>query len=90
MADRKMMLRLAFRVEGEWWNAYIAEPGTMEGAYLVGSIRFGTVHGKRKRRDAFMALMKAAFEDAMKSAGLPAAEFMEERPAPQHERAGRA
>lgn len=54
--------RLAMRHEGDFWNAYYALPNSMEGAILLGSIamRFVT---RKKRKDAFMELMKEAVAD---------------------------
>jgi hypothetical protein len=42
MTDKLMQVgRLAFREEGEYWNAYFAAEHTMDGALLLGSIRLG-------------------------------------------------
>ena len=55
--------RLAFRVEGEMWNAYYALPDTMKDAIWIGSIamRFVEECGERKR--TFMLLMREAVSD---------------------------
>lgn len=80
--------RLAMRHEGQWWNAYYALPGTMEGALLLGSIAMRFVDNEA-RRTAFMDLMREAVGDVIQ-------EKTGQRPtwpngpqaAPEHERAG--
>lgn len=90
MTSHKGYLRLAFRVEGEMWNAYAALIGTMEGAHLLGSVRLGLVqHPDRKA--AFMALMQDALSDLLTDAlGASVSWPDPPAPAPAHERAGRA
>ena len=83
-----MQLRLAFRQEGDWWNVYMAQPDTMEGARLIGTILMGAVINNPERKQTFMALMQEVFADAVKSVtGERPTEF-EEQAAPEHERAG--
>ena len=41
--EKQQVGRLAMRVEGDFWRAYYAMPGTMEGALLLGSIAMGAV-----------------------------------------------
>ena len=64
-ADTGKIGRLAFRVEGKNWNAYYALPDTMMNAVYLGSIAMVFVHGKPKRKAAFMALMKEAVADVI-------------------------
>ncbi len=54
--------RVAFRVEGENWNAYYALPGTMEGAVYLASIKLTLVETSA-RKSAFMALMRDVVGD---------------------------
>lgn len=80
--------RLALRVEGDWWVAYFAEPGTMEGAVEMGRVHMAVV-ADRARKQAFMALMQSFLADLLseKTGKTPTFGI---RLAPQHERAGRA
>lgn len=83
-------LRLAMRAEGDFWNAYAAATGTMEGAMLLGSIRRIIVE-EPAMKDAFMCLMQAAFAHLLKTViGADAEQWHKPVPAPQSERAGRA
>lgn len=85
MTTRKMG-RLAFREEGNNWNAYYAMPDTMEGAIYLGSIKMRFVQNKRRKK-AFMELMKACFADVMEDALGQRPTWPEgEQRAPEHER----
>jgi hypothetical protein len=84
--------RLAFREEGEMWNAYWAPRQTsMEGAILLGSIRMGiAVEPSGRIKDGFMALMKRTLEVAVKDAlGTEVAAWNPPQVAPERERSGR-
>ena len=81
-------LRLALRVEGDFWNAYIAATDTMDGALLFGSIHMSAAADPAVK-DMFMTTMSAARVRALTVAGHKPVR-MEVRPAPEHERAGRA
>lgn len=60
MATEKLPVRLALRIEGEWWVAYLAQADTMEGAHRLGSILMGAIRGKPERKEAFMDLMQSS------------------------------
>lgn len=78
--------RVAYREEGENWNAYYAEPGTMEGAIYLGSIRLALVKRKDRKR-AFIALMRECVSDIMEQTiGTRPTWPDGEQPAPEHER----
>ena len=79
------------RVEGDFWNAYYALPNTMDNALLLGSIRMQFVQDESAKQ-IFMALMRDAVSDILKDAtgADPLWPDPFGRPAPQHERAGRA
>lgn len=86
----KLPGRLAFRIEGQMWNAYWALPDTMKGAIFLGSIRMTFVEN-RKRKDAFFNLMKACFADTCEEIFGVRPIFPEEPvPAPEHEKGGNA
>lgn len=90
MSELKTLpVRLALRVEGDWWVAYLAQADTMDGAKRMGSILMGIVEDK-KRKQAFMDLMRDAMDDAIKELTDGAVTHWTERPAPQAERSGRA
>jgi hypothetical protein len=86
---RKDVGRLAFRVEGENWNAYYAAPETMEGAVYLGSIRMSLAKG-RKVKQGFMDLMRSAMTVAMKEALGATPTWGGVKGAPEHERSGNA
>ena len=89
MVDDRSM-RLAFREEGYWWNAYVAEIGTMEGAVLLGSIAMAAVR-EPSVKEQFMETMKVAFGAVV--GDLIGGQVTWPNPpqaAPEHERAGKA
>lgn len=51
---------LVLRAEGEFWNAYFARPGTMDGAVLLGSLRRGIVASVGNAKTSFLSLMMTA------------------------------
>jgi hypothetical protein len=87
----EQMGRLAFRVEGDLWVAYYAMPKTMKGAIFLASIQMAIVQDECAKQ-VFMALMRDAVSALLKD------KFGKDpvwpdplgRPAPSHERAGRA
>ncbi len=56
MEQKKEVGRLAFRVEGDNWNAYFAKQDTMAGAIFMGSIPTPPRPPlqKRKREEQFL------------------------------------
>ena len=89
MVERQQMGRLAMRVEGDWWKAYYALPDTMDGAIPLGTIRMSIV-ADWQRKELFMAMMKDAVSDIIRAEIGVDPEWPEARPAPEHERSGRA
>ena len=85
---KKMKLRLALRHQGEWWKAYLAVPGTMEGAKLIGSIIIGAVTSNSERKQAFMDLMKAVMSDGVENMTGVRPDHFDEQSAPESERSG--
>ncbi|MGR3456050.1 hypothetical protein [Pseudooceanicola sp.] len=81
--------RLAMRVEGDWWVAYYAAPDSMADAIELGRVKMGIVQ-EPERRDGFMALMKGAITDFIRDTTGAEADWPDVRPAPEHERSGRA
>jgi hypothetical protein len=51
--------RIALRVEGDFWRAYFAEPDTMKGATMIGSIRLTCLTNPECKR-SFIDLMQQA------------------------------
>jgi hypothetical protein len=80
--------RLAMRHEGEYWNAYYAMPGTMEGAIVLGSIRMGAVIDNPARKDAFMVMMRDIVADIIEEHTGYRPIWGGPQTAPEHERAG--
>lgn len=82
--------RLAMREEGENWVAYYAEPGTMNKAIFLGSVRMGAVTTNPARKQAFMDMMRDIVSDIIEEAtGVRPIWGGPER-APEHERSGNA
>ena len=83
------LLRLALRVEGDWWVAYAAMPDTMEGAQELGRVLMVLVQ-KPKRKKTWMDFMRDSLTDLIRAAtGLTPSGY-ETRKASEHERSGRA
>ena len=83
----KANIRLVLRHEGDFWNAYIALPGTMVGAALIGSIAIGAVRDL-ERRASFQNLMASIVKDCVRDALGVEAIMGDAVTAPEHERAG--
>lgn len=92
MMDQKTQIgRLAMRVEGDLWVAYYALPDTMKDALFLGSIQMAVVQDWQAK-EIFMALMRDAVSAIIKAQAGLSPEWPEPqgRPAPEHEKAGRA
>lgn len=83
-----MKIRVALRHEGDWWNAYLAREGTMNGAKLIGAILFGAVAKDKARKEAFMALMQSILNDAIVEVMGKNVGDWEIKSAPESERSG--
>lgn len=86
----ELPFRVAFRAEGNFWNAYLASPGTMEGAKHIGSILLAAVSDNPERKQAFMDLMQDFVGDIISEVVGAKPEWSEPRDAPPNERAGSA
>jgi hypothetical protein len=64
----KSSYRLALRDEGKFWNAYVAEVGTMDGARLIGSLLMDIARIPA-HKEAFISLMKAALTSILEMSG---------------------
>lgn len=82
--------RLALREEGELWNAYFAQQGTMDGALFLGSIAMGAVQASAKTKQTFMDLMRDVVNDLLKEKTGHQPTWGDPEPAPEHERSGSA
>jgi len=92
MTDKQHQVgRLAFRVEGNLWVAYYALPNTMNDAIFLGSIQMAIVQDFSTKH-IFMSLMRDAVSAIIKAQSGHDSDWPEPdgRPAPQHEKAGRA
>ncbi len=79
--------RLAFRHEGEFWNAYWAPyMDRMSGSVLLASIRMDLVDNNTVMKDQFMAINKAAFGSVIKGITGQTPQWNEPQPAPEKER----
>lgn len=91
MTDKNLIrapFRMAMRHEGEFWNAYFAKEGTMDGALLMGSIRMTLVADQASRKE-WQACMTQMFSRLVESK-FGAVPTMLLEPAPEHERSGHA
>ena len=79
---KKMNIRLALRAEGNFWNAYLALPNTMEGAKLIGSIALGSCRD-REIKQSFMDLMTKVLNIAIKDVTGQEATSWDVGPAPE-------
>jgi hypothetical protein len=88
MTDEKTEIgRLALRHEGEWWNAYWApHQHDMDGALLIGSIRFSLVHGAIK--ELFISVMCEAFTVVVKDVTGDNPTWGKPHSAPESEKSG--
>lgn len=77
-------VRLAFRVEGEWWNCYITNMKNMDGALKVGAINFRIASGSSDVKETFMRTMQLAL------VALGAIDDFTISRGPEHERPGNA
>ena len=63
MNDKTEIGRLAFRHEGEWWNAYwTPDQHSMKRALLLGSVRMSAVMLSAPAKETFMAAMQSVFD----------------------------
>jgi hypothetical protein len=85
MSKAMSPFRLALRVDGAMWNAYVAPLQTMEHAIWIGSIRLKLVENDPRRKEQFMGLMKDCLKDTLKEIGVEV-ERWNEQTAPEHER----
>ena len=85
------MIRIAIRQEGNFINAYLTQPGSLEGGVLMGSISAGLCNAD-ERNETF-ELFKQAIETGagalLESLGVSVV-GMETREAAEHEKAGNA
>jgi hypothetical protein len=89
MMRRQGVGRIAFRVEGEWWNAYwTPRQDSMNEAVHLGSVRMALAVAPDVKA-SFMDAMKQAFTVATKEALGVAPEFGGAVRAPERERSGR-
>ncbi len=87
---KKMPIRLALRIEGDWWVAYLAQHDTMDGAKRLGSILMGAITDNPVRKQAFMAIFQGMVGDAIRETTGQSPDWAEPQSAPEAERAGRA
>lgn len=80
--------RLALRREGAFWNAYVADMGTMDDAVLIGSICMAAIVDNPERAAAFKAMMNGFFIEICEEYYGSAVKGFVEQSAPEHERAG--
>lgn len=86
MTDKSTQVgRIAFREEGDYWNAYFAAQDSMQDAVLLGSLRMNAAHVPELKQQ-FIDLMKAVFSQACRETIGRAPAWFRETPAPDSER----
>jgi hypothetical protein len=85
-----MQIRLAFRREGPWWNCYLANQNTMDGAKLLSSVLIRPFEDNPDRKNRYMALMQEILADALTDVFGEKPEKWETTQAPEGERSGHA
>ena len=85
----KSAMRLALRVEGDFWVGYCALVGTMDGAFEIGRIHMRIV-ADAARKQAFMALLQDGMAALIHDVLGGKVGHWDIAAAPEHERAGRA
>lgn len=87
----KQQMRIAFRVEGDFWVAYAAVIDSMKDAVPLGSIRMSIVQDWQAK-EIFMALMRDAMTAVIQDVTGKTVVWPEPagRPAPEHEKLGQA
>ena len=82
-------LRIAMRVEGKWWVAYMAALDTMIGAVPIARIRFDAAHIP-EIKEGFTELCKLVMVKAAGVANVGPVTDWSVREAPEHERSDNA
>ena len=82
--------RLAMRHEGNYWVAYYALMGTMDGALEIGRIAMAAVVDDPDRKAAFMKMMRSVVTVILQARTGLRCGWNDPVAAPEHERAGRA
>ncbi len=85
------MIRIAIRQEGNFINAYLAQPGSLEGGVLLGAISVGLCNADEKNEtfQLFKQAVEAGAAALLKQLGVSVV-GMETREAAEHEKAGHA
>lgn len=83
--------RVALRVEGKWWVAYIAEPATMKDATEIARVLIGPARADAAIKRAFIDFAQLVVSSAAKAVGVDFADdWNTPVPAPEGERSGNA
>lgn len=88
--NQTLGVRLAMRVEGNWWVAYLAKIGTMDGAAELGRIKMACATIPSIKAATLDYYQKVMGEIIKVKFGTGVLWPTEPQPAPEHEKAGRA
>ena len=88
MPDLTKVGRIAFRSEGEYWNAYYALNNTMEGALHLGSVKLEAVRKDPTAKEGFMMLMRVVVGNILEDMTSAPVQWQDPQPAPESERSG--
>lgn len=89
-AQQQTEVRLAIRQEGQTVNAYVANSGSMDDAFIIGSIAAGLLRMQPELFEQFKALMTSAMIALVEVGANGKVLSLTESPAPEHEKAGHA
>lgn len=87
--NSKQLGRLAFRQEGNYWQAYYALTDTMEDAIPLSSIPM-VLAQYPDVKEAFISLMQLCMNKSIEEVIGETPEWKESQKAPEHERSGNA
>lgn len=88
--NKTLTMRLAFREEGIWVNAYLAPADSMNDAILIGSMAKRILDASPDAWAGWRVLMTKAMEVFIQATTGSVATFGRETPAPEHEKSGHA
>lgn len=61
-------MRIAYRAEGDFFNAYFAHPNTLDGAIPLGSVRMSIIKNHAPARERFRSLIDDAVHSMFREA----------------------
>ena len=85
----EQLFRIAFRKEGEFVNAYLAQPHTMDDAIFIASVKTTALSQTPGAFEDYQALIQKIVGEGMRAMGVTHDGWIA-GPAPENERTGNA